>query len=277
MKSPGDEKPMVRALYDHVETVNEVTFHPNSQVLASCSDDNTIKLYDMTKNPAIKKGFRYLQDSSPVKSISFHPSGDFLAAGTDNEKLRIYDVKTLQCYTPSTPGHTSGLTQVRFSSDGGLIASTSLDGSIRLWDGRIGSAARTFTAPHNGRPTGSAIFSKSGAYLLTTGLDGIVRLWDIASGKQLKEYVGGNSQRFSQACFDYNERCIYSTSSSRNGVVAWDVRSGGLIKLWVAPATGSHHTPQPVLCVATNPIEPGFAAGSDDSRIRFWAPQGMNL
>ncbi|KAI0226154.1 hypothetical protein L0F63_004610 [Massospora cicadina] len=263
MKSPGEEKPMVRALYDHTEAVNEVAFHPNGQVLASGSDDCCIKLYDMTKGAGVKKAFRYLQDSCPVQSISFHPSGDFLAAGTDSEKLRVYDVKTLQCFTPNLPGHTSGLTQVRFSPDGGLIASSSLDGSIRLWDGRLGTAARTLAAPHGGRPTGSAVFSKSGAYLLTTGLDGIIRLWDIASGKQLKEYLGGTSQRLVQACFDYNE-----------SVMAWDARSAAVLRHWVAPPAVSHQPPHPVLCVAASPVEPGLVVGSEDARVRFWAFPG---
>ncbi|KAJ3062251.1 cleavage stimulation factor, 3' pre-RNA, subunit 1, partial [Quaeritorhiza haematococci] len=41
----GDfQKPVIRTLYDHIGPVNDVQFHPNGMVLASCSDDQTIKL-----------------------------------------------------------------------------------------------------------------------------------------------------------------------------------------------------------------------------------------
>ena len=33
----GDEKKVIKTLYDHTGPVNEVAFHPNGAVLASCS------------------------------------------------------------------------------------------------------------------------------------------------------------------------------------------------------------------------------------------------
>ena len=75
-----EEKPVLKTVYDHTGPVNEVAFHPNGRVLASCSDDCSIKLFDIVRREA-KKSFRYFQDSSPIRSISFHPSGDFLLAG----------------------------------------------------------------------------------------------------------------------------------------------------------------------------------------------------
>lgn len=36
---PGasEEKKVIKTLYDHTEAVNEVTFHPNGAVVASCA------------------------------------------------------------------------------------------------------------------------------------------------------------------------------------------------------------------------------------------------
>jgi cleavage stimulation factor subunit 1 len=61
----NEEKKVIKTLYDHTEPVNEVCFHPNGSVLASCSDDFNIKLFDLQKINA-KRGFRYL----PVLSIN---------------------------------------------------------------------------------------------------------------------------------------------------------------------------------------------------------------
>lgn len=54
------DKPVVRTLYDHTDTVNDLSFHPNGIVLASCSDDQSIKLFDLSKS-GVKRAFRYLQ------------------------------------------------------------------------------------------------------------------------------------------------------------------------------------------------------------------------
>ncbi|KAJ3038786.1 hypothetical protein HK097_003034, partial [Rhizophlyctis rosea] len=56
----SDEKAVMRTLYDHQAVINEVIFHPNGTIVASCSDDQTIRLYDLMK-PAIKRGFRWFQ------------------------------------------------------------------------------------------------------------------------------------------------------------------------------------------------------------------------
>lgn len=54
------DKPVIRALYDHTEPVNDLSFHPNGLVLASCSNDQSIKLFDLSKS-GVKRAFRYLQ------------------------------------------------------------------------------------------------------------------------------------------------------------------------------------------------------------------------
>lgn len=96
------------------QAVNGVAFHPNGQVLASCSDDQTIKLYDLTR-PGGKRGFRALFDGNSVNSIAFHPSGDFLAAATTDPSLHIYDLLRGSCYTlqrtDQPEGHHQGVLQ----------------------------------------------------------------------------------------------------------------------------------------------------------------------
>lgn len=77
----ASDKPVFRTLYDHSAPVNDMCFHPNNNVLASCADDHSIKLFDISKM-GVKRSFRYFQDGAPVNSISFHPSGDYLLAGT---------------------------------------------------------------------------------------------------------------------------------------------------------------------------------------------------
>ena len=66
--------PVIRTLYDHLEEVTTLEFHPKDAILASGSKDCCIKLFDYSKASA-KKAIRTIQDTVPINSISFHPTG----------------------------------------------------------------------------------------------------------------------------------------------------------------------------------------------------------
>lgn len=51
--------PVIRTLYDHMEEVTCLEFHPRDPILASGSRDCTVKLFDFSK-AAAKKAFRTL-------------------------------------------------------------------------------------------------------------------------------------------------------------------------------------------------------------------------
>lgn len=56
----GDSHPVIRTLYDHMEEVSCLQFHPTELILASGSHDQTIKLYDYSK-PAVKRALKSIQ------------------------------------------------------------------------------------------------------------------------------------------------------------------------------------------------------------------------
>lgn len=53
----GQGHPVIRTLYDHLEEVTCLEFHPKEPILASGSKDNSIKMFDYAK-PSVKKAFR---------------------------------------------------------------------------------------------------------------------------------------------------------------------------------------------------------------------------
>lgn len=56
----SDTHPVIRTLYDHMEEVSCVQFHPTELLLASGSHDQTIKLYDYSK-PSVKRALKSIQ------------------------------------------------------------------------------------------------------------------------------------------------------------------------------------------------------------------------
>ncbi|CAG8537730.1 6044_t:CDS:10 [Paraglomus occultum] len=227
MNSRSDEdRPVIRTLYDHLAPVNDLSFHPNGLVLASCSDDQSIKLFDLSK-PGVKRSFRYLQDTHIVRSIAFHPSGDFILAGTDDESIRVYDVKSFNCYTASTNQndlHHGGITRVRFSYNGSQFITSSLDGSIKIWDVVTGRCIRTIEQAHGGSAVSSVRFSKNGKYVLSGGRDSLCKLWEATSGRCLITYDGAAQKNNTlQTTFTYNEDFVLSCDESNNTIVTLDL------------------------------------------------------
>ena len=74
--------PIIRSLYDHSDAILTVCFHPFCAVLASGSNDYTVKFFDYSK-PVVKRSYRVLNEVAPIRCISFHPSGEYLLVGTD--------------------------------------------------------------------------------------------------------------------------------------------------------------------------------------------------
>ena len=54
--------PVIRTLYDHIDEVTCLEFHPREQILVSGSRDCTIKIFDISK-PATKKAYRTISVS----------------------------------------------------------------------------------------------------------------------------------------------------------------------------------------------------------------------
>lgn len=79
-------------------------------------------------------------------------------------------------------GHREGVTALAVSGDGMLIASASLDHTVRVWD-LVSQRERVCLNGHLDGAT-SAALSLDGSVLLSGGLDRTVRVWDVESAQQ---------------------------------------------------------------------------------------------
>jgi hypothetical protein len=78
------------------------------------------------------------------------------------------------------PAHDSTVWSVKFSPDGKTIATTSEEGTARLWDMPTGKLRHTLSG-HSGIVR-HCTFTGDGRQLLTSGLDRTIRVWDVATG-----------------------------------------------------------------------------------------------
>ncbi|KAI9561193.1 hypothetical protein GHT06_012149 [Daphnia sinensis] len=261
--------PVIRTLYDHVEEVTCLEFHPRDAILASGSRDCTVKLFDFSK-AAAKKAFKTLSDSDQIRCMAFHPTGDYLVVGTNQPVVRLYDTNTAQCYVCSFPSqyHTNAITSLKYSFDGKLYVSGSRDGSIKLWDGVSSKCVGTISQAHDGAEVGSVTFSRSGKYVLSSGTDSSVKLWELSSLRCIIAYTGagtmGKQEHRAQALFNHSEDFVMFPDEATTSLCCWDARTAQRKQLLSLGHNGA------VRYIVHAPSTAAFLTCSDDYRARFW-------
>jgi hypothetical protein len=85
-------------------------------------------------------------------------------------------------------GHTGYAYAVAFSPDGTLLATSSRDGTARLWNVGTGQAIRIL--PGHASGVLGVAFSPDGTLLATSGGDKTARLWDVATGQAIRTLTG---------------------------------------------------------------------------------------
>jgi WD40 repeat protein len=128
-----------QTLEGHGDPVNSVAFSQDSKLLASASDDTTVKIWD-TSTGSLQQTLE--GHSDPVKSVAFSQDSKLLASASDNTTVKIWDAST-GSLQQTLEGHGDRVNSVAFSHDSKLLASASDNTIVKIWDASTGSCHQT--------------------------------------------------------------------------------------------------------------------------------------
>ena len=158
-------------LKGHTKKINVLTFTPNGKMIASGSDDGTIRLWDTGT------GTQLLSiPTSKTNALAFSEDGKILAS-SNPVNIQLWDVDTGTQLT-SLKGHSHSATVLAFSTDSKILVSGGRDGTIRLLDISTGTELTTFKG-HVDR-VNILSFSPDGKMLASGSTDGAIFLWGIS-------------------------------------------------------------------------------------------------
>ena len=172
----------------HTDDVNSLAFKPNSYVLASGSDDNTIRIWDVGDNTNLRHVRTLRGHTRSVFSVAWSPDGRTLASASWDGTVRLWNPDNGINFAVLR-GHTESVRCVAWSPDGRILASGSYDKTVRLWNPDTHGIRRVLRGHTD--YVRSLAFHPNGQTLASASTNTSVRLWDPNTGAH-KATLRGN-------------------------------------------------------------------------------------
>ena len=231
---------MEALLRGHEDVVFALAFAPDGKHLLSGSGDKTAIIWDITTGQPIHRLSGHAKD---IKSVAFANDGSRVVTGSEDRTLRLWNANTGAQIAEMTEHGTlaqsesqksdlahASVEAAAVSPDDQLIASSSTDGRILLWDGRTGTFLRQLANP--GGMTGfssirSVRFSPDGKWVLAASEFGGCAFYDVATGAEL---IDGKMYEKPPSLFDKvrRERCNGGVAFSPDGRLAASAYNSGV-------------------------------------------------
>ncbi|NET57760.1 MAG: hypothetical protein F6K47_16855 [Symploca sp. SIO2E6] len=271
-----------RAVYDvrernrlsgHSEGVVSASFSSDGQIIATASEDGTVKLWNLVGEELQT----FSANQEQVTEVRFSRDGYTFATTGEDGTVKLWKLgngewgigngelgignKLQPLLLHTLISHRDGINSISFSSNGKLVTG-SKDWHAKLWS-QEGQLLETLTG--HGSWVTSVSFSRDNQTIATASLDKTAKLWT------------GNGEYLTT--MDGHEGGLTSVSFSPDGLIATGSEDR-TIKLWsqqgqfLQTLKGHYDT---LTSVSFSPNGQQLASGSEDTTVKLWSKDGKLL
>jgi len=251
-------------LTGHMNSLHAIAFKDNV-TLISGGGDQTLRAWDVTTGRQL-----WEQHVGSGFSAAALPSHDphFIAYGGGNNNIRMRYSGDGDWRAEMT-GHTNSVICLAFKPNSYLLASGSLDNTIRIWDvGDRDNLRRVRTLRGHTAYINELAWSPDGRVLASAGYDGTLRLWNPNNGINFAVLRGHTA-------------AIWSVAWSPDGRILASGSDDDTIRLWNPDTHGTLRVlrglPDRVYSLAFHPDGQTLASAVNDGTIRLWNPNTGHL
>lgn len=213
-------------------SARRLSFCPEGWMLAASSMDGRIWLYDVRSG----KAFRKTEVPDLVEGMTWNRDGQVLAVACQDWKIHLWNVFDEGQPGTALEGHENAVTRVSFSHGGGLLASTSWDGTMRFWDTRTDLLLLTEPSVF----VGTNVFAPDDGQVVLSRSPGEVQLFELASGDEcaVLSTRGSRAIRGRVRELDISPDSRWMVLGGDDGVRIWDLAT--LREVAFLPLEGVH-------------------------------------
>lgn len=164
----------VRVFAGHTDTVICTAFSPDGKMLATCSKDRSMMLWDVM----LTKVLLTYKHSKVVICCCFSPDSRYLVSGCQDRVCRVWDTRRGKDWLMYTQ-HEGIIVSMDFSPDSNYICSASADSTLRVWSSTTAKTKLTLTG-HKGIIL-SCNYLSDGTHIVSND-ETQVRVWDAEDG-----------------------------------------------------------------------------------------------
>jgi WD40 repeat protein len=209
-------------------TVYKINFSPDGTRLAAATA-NGLRVWTY---PTDQPESLTLEDEQAILTIRdatfgiFSPDSQWLASpsfsAASGNAIKLWDAATGEELL-TMAGHTDWVMALAFSPDGQRLASTSLDGTVRIWSLTSGKETVAISGPPAGYGT-RVVYSPNGQEFATNGGDGTATIWNAMTGEPRLTLDGHDMEVMNVAFSPDGTR--FATASLDETAIIWDTATG---------------------------------------------------